>query len=138
MYSWRLNNSVSSLCISDHWNKRLCREKKLKGWKFNSATACACCLWNVFLEGNLAFHLSIVGSVVECSPATRAARVRFPDDAKYFLYGTHCIFVLFMWSKLLKFANFSIVDIKSLDTDTTQTPDGVSNILRMAIDCFKN
>ena len=24
---------------------------------------------------------SIVGSVVECSPATRAARVRFPDDA---------------------------------------------------------
>ena len=27
---------------------------------------------------------SIVGSVVECSPATRAARVRFPDDAVYF------------------------------------------------------
>ncbi len=27
---------------------------------------------------------SIVGSVVECSPATRAARVRFPDDAKNF------------------------------------------------------
>ena len=26
-------------------------------------------------------HQSIVGSVVECSPATRAARVRFPDDA---------------------------------------------------------
>ena len=25
--------------------------------------------------------MSIVGSVVECSPATRAARVRFPDDA---------------------------------------------------------
>ena len=25
--------------------------------------------------------LCIVGSVVECSPATRAARVRFPDDA---------------------------------------------------------
>ena len=37
---------------------------------------------------------SIVGSVVECSPATRAARVRFPDDAvcvlifkkRFFLY----------------------------------------------------
>ena len=29
--------------------------------------------------------ISIVGSVVECSPATRAARVRFPDDAKFFL-----------------------------------------------------
>jgi hypothetical protein len=29
---------------------------------------------------------SIVGSVVECSPATRAARVRFPDDAIPFLF----------------------------------------------------
>ena len=28
--------------------------------------------------------VSIVGSVVECSPATRAARVRFPDDANSF------------------------------------------------------
>ena len=27
----------------------------------------------------------IVGSVVECSPATRAAQVRFPDNANYFL-----------------------------------------------------
>ena len=26
-------------------------------------------------------NMCIVGSVVECSPATRAARVRFPDDA---------------------------------------------------------
>jgi hypothetical protein len=30
------------------------------------------------------FQASIVGSVVECSPATRAARVRFPDDANLF------------------------------------------------------
>ena len=29
-------------------------------------------------------YRSIVGSVVECSPATRAARVRFPDDANFF------------------------------------------------------
>ena len=29
------------------------------------------------------FHSCIVGSVVECSPATRAARVRFPDDANF-------------------------------------------------------
>ena len=29
--------------------------------------------------------MCIVGSVVECSPATRAARVRFPDDASCFL-----------------------------------------------------
>ena len=31
------------------------------------------------------FH-SIDGSVVECSPATRAARVRFPVDAVAFLH----------------------------------------------------
>ena len=30
------------------------------------------------------YYSSIVGSVVECSPATRAARVRFPDDASLF------------------------------------------------------
>ena len=30
------------------------------------------------------FSSGIVGSVVECPPATRAARVRFPDDASYF------------------------------------------------------
>ena len=29
--------------------------------------------------------ISIGGSVVECSPATRAARVRFPADAIFFL-----------------------------------------------------
>ena len=29
--------------------------------------------------------VSIGGSVVECSPATRAARVRFPADANLFL-----------------------------------------------------
>ena len=33
---------------------------------------------SIFLQQNVK---SIVGSVVECSPATRAARVRFPDDA---------------------------------------------------------
>ena len=31
------------------------------------------------------FHASIVGSVVEFSPATREARVRFPDDATLLL-----------------------------------------------------
>ena len=33
-------------------------------------------VWIVYVEGN-------VGSVVECSPATRAARVRFPDVASF-------------------------------------------------------
>ena len=32
---------------------------------------------------------SIIGSVVECLPATQAARVRFQDDAEYILF---CIF----------------------------------------------
>ena len=32
------------------------------------------------------FPVSIGGSVVECSPATRAARVRFPADADAFIY----------------------------------------------------
>ena len=36
-------------------------------------------------SGLLSLHSSIVGSVVECSPATRAARVRFPDDANFVL-----------------------------------------------------
>ena len=36
--------------------------------------------------------VSIGGSVVECSPATRAARVRFPADAILFL-GVSVVFV---------------------------------------------
>ena len=32
---------------------------------------------------NCFLRASIGGSVVECSPATRAARVRFPADAKF-------------------------------------------------------
>ena len=38
--------------------------------------------------------LCIVGSVVECSPATRAARVRFPDDAILFnLILSHSFYI---------------------------------------------
>lgn len=36
--------------------------------------------------GSLVLKASIVGSVVECSPATRAARVRFPDNAVNFYF----------------------------------------------------
>ena len=45
----------------------------------------------IFNKTLFAQHLlqaSIVGSVVECSPATRAARVRFPDDASSFIFET--------------------------------------------------
>ena len=42
------------------------------------------------------FPCGIVGSVVECSPATRAARVRFPDDANNFVCFSvhHLLFIL--------------------------------------------
>ena len=40
--------------------------------------------------------MGIGGSVVECSPATRAARVRFPANANnFYLY---CYFPLFQFS----------------------------------------
>ena len=39
---------------------------------------------NIFSFPPIFLTSSIVGSVVECSPATRAARVRFPDDANIF------------------------------------------------------
>ena len=37
--------------------------------------------WSLLSKKEFVLIDSIVGSVVECSPATRAARVRFPDDA---------------------------------------------------------
>ena len=47
---------------------------------------------------------SIVGSVVECSPATRAARVRFPDDANFsvlnFFHSHHQVSVLIVSKNL--------------------------------------
>ena len=52
------------------------------------------------------FNESIVGSVVECSPATRAARVRFPDDAgnlfffnSPFAFAVHCCVTFMLWPK---------------------------------------
>ncbi len=41
----------------------------------------AACFCNRLSHSTASLQTSIVGSVVECSPATRAARVRFPDDA---------------------------------------------------------
>jgi hypothetical protein len=43
----------------------------------------------------LVFFISISGSVVECSPATRAARVRFPADAVTFYYYLQGIILIF-------------------------------------------
>ena len=56
-------------------------------------------IYNKFVEIGTLLHLSIVGSVVECSPATRAARVRFPDDA-YFFHTTCLYYVLYCKMKI--------------------------------------
>ena len=51
-------------------------------------------------------HISIGGSVVECSPATRAARVRFPADAVFiFIFISIYIFLLQAATQWLKNAS---------------------------------
>ena len=77
-----------------------------------------------FVKKPASVYASIVGSVVECSPATRAARVRFPDDADSFLaplkkiihiyilglfymnFLSHCLAVIFEMAQL----NYYYVD----------------------------
>ena len=50
--------------------------------------------------------VSIGGSVVECSPATRAARVRFPDDANIFFHFLHLgIWTIFLFPLLTYLQN---------------------------------
>lgn len=52
---------------------------------------------------------SIVGSVVECSPATRAARVRFPDDATFCFWRGVCV----TWRKSFHFTeHFEVRETK--------------------------
>ena len=41
----------------------------------------SCKIINIKYTAQIAVNIRIGGSVVECSPATRAARVRFPADA---------------------------------------------------------
>ena len=41
----------------------------------------SCKILNIIYVAQIADIIRIGGSVVECSPATRAARVRFPADA---------------------------------------------------------
>ena len=55
---------------------------------------------------------SIGGSVVECSPATRAARVRFPADAHLFAsmfllhFRVRDFFLKLTMNRYLSFSNF--------------------------------
>ena len=84
----------SSYAVVAEWLRRLTRNQFPSGSVGSNPTDCD----NSFFPspptelshqlggGNtLLWCASIVGSVVECSPATRAARVRFPDDADNFL-----------------------------------------------------
>ena len=40
-------------------------------------------IWYLIFDRFISISVSIGGSVVECSPATRATRVRFPADAHF-------------------------------------------------------
>ena len=57
------------------WLRRLTRNQFPSGSVGLNPTDCE----------NILCWPGIVASVVECSPATRAARVRFPDDAEFFV-----------------------------------------------------
>ena len=73
--------SISQLnteqAVVAEWLRRLTRNQFPSGSVGSNPTDCVTVLSGPPVE-------SIVGSVVECSPATRAARVRFPDDAHLF------------------------------------------------------
>ena len=82
------------------WLRRLTRNQIPSGSVGSNPTDCEIFLiakycFNIDFYFDLIPHVSIVGSVVECSPATRAARVRFPDDAVNFFP------VSFLLSRLL-------------------------------------
>ena len=59
------------MAVVAEWLRRLTRNQFPSGSVGSNPTDC----------GHFLIRPGIVGSVVECSPATRAARVRFPDDA---------------------------------------------------------
>ena len=84
--------ALESCAVVAEWLRRLTRNQIPSGSVGSNPTDCVkvfwhprCFLFTLFLLG-LTPHVSIVGSVVECSPATRAARVRFPDDAVHFFH----------------------------------------------------
>ena len=69
---------VDRIAVVAEWLRRLTRNQFPSGSVGSNPTDCVTVLSGPPVE-------SIVGSVVECSPATRAARVRFPDDARLFV-----------------------------------------------------
>ena len=72
---WSTLLQCSSAAVVAEWLRRLTRNQFPSGSVGSNPTDCE----------NILCWPGIVGSVVECSPATRAARVRFPDDAIFFV-----------------------------------------------------
>ena len=72
----RVNQNQDTVlpAVVAEWLRRLTRNQFPSGSVGSNPTDCE----------HFLCQQSIVGSVVECSPATRAARVRFPDDAIFF------------------------------------------------------
>ena len=83
-------NTALPCAVVAEWLRRLTRNQIPSGSVGSNPTDCVklfylqprSFLFRILLLGRK-YNVSIVGSVVECSPATRAARVRFPDDATF-------------------------------------------------------
>ena len=96
------------MAVVAEWLRRLTRNQIPSGSVGSNPTDCENIFKGFFFSSLSAFlfqpaeHVSNVGSVVECSPATRAARVRFPDVAIYvFLLHFHNSLVLNILQLLL-------------------------------------
>ena len=72
---------IDFLCFEFCIQKAMFFQSSVENWGLTLSFNKACFVFH--------YNQSIVGSVVECSPATRAARVRFPDDAVKILL--HCV-----------------------------------------------
>ena len=88
---------ISIRAVVAEWLRRLTRNQIPSGSVGSNPTDCEIFLiakycFNIDFYFDLIPHVSIVGSVVECSPATRAARVRFPDDAVSF-FSVHTVVI---------------------------------------------
>ena len=86
---YRISSPKKPRAAVAEWLTRLTRNQFPSGSVGSNPTDCeffpiSKYCFNIDFYFDLIPHASIVGSVVECSPATRAARVRFPDDAVSF------------------------------------------------------
>ena len=87
-------------------------------------------------------EVGIVGSVVECSPATRAARVRFPDDAIWFWYNIFGVRVphIVVKSPWCSWGYRSVVDHSTADREVPGSNPGAPYhfLFFCDITCFRS